>query len=191
MTISVLLVMAALGMGEPDGVVATAPATSADLNVTAQPLAPSIAGATQDAVPHGLSTDQQIDRWIESRSTADKPFAERAEGPVDDRKMHGEVSVGFGTGGYRDYGVAVSLPLGETGRLAISYRQVENGYGYGYGGYGFDRGGRYDPLYFDDSGYAFPGDQPGAAAEYESRLMRPGGPPRRYPLIQPARPAGD
>lgn len=182
MAVSGLILAAALLAMDPDGVVVTAPATTVDLEATAQPVAASTEGATQDAVPHGLTTDQQIDRWIAGRSTADKPWAEAAREPVDDRKVHGEVSFGIGTGGYRDYGVAVSLPVGENGRLDLRYRQVENGYPYAYYGSGLDR------TYYDDSGYAFPGYQPdGAAAEYESRLMRPGGPPRRFPLLQPNR----
>ena len=186
MAVSGLILAAALLAMDPDGVVVTAPATTVDLGATVQPVAASTEGATQDAVPHGLSTDQQIDRWIAGRSTADKPWAEAANEPVDDRKPHGEVSVGIGTGGYRDYGVAVSLPIGENGRLDLRYRQVENGYPYG--GYG----GGYDHRYFDDSGYAFPGyPSPQAAGEYERRVMRPGGPPRRYPLIQPNRAEGD
>jgi hypothetical protein len=184
MVVLALMMAAALGAAEPDGVVATARPTGVDLSVTAQPLAPSTAGATQDAVPHGLSTDEQIERWVAARSVSDSPWAETAGGPAEDRKMHGEVSLGIGTGGYRDHGAWVSLPLGETGRLDISYRQVENGFGYG------AYGPRYDPLYFDDSGYIFPGNRPGAAAEYESRLMRPGGPPRRFPVVEPSRPAG-
>ena len=179
MAVFALMMAAALLATDPDGVVATAPATAVDLNAVVQPFAASTAGATQDAVPHGLSTDQQIDRWIAARSTADKPWAEAGSEPADDRKMHGEVSFGIGTGGYRDYGAAVSLPIGENGRLNLSYRQVDNGYPYG--GYGFDH------PYYDDSGYACPGYQPNAAAEFEARVMRPGGPPRRYPLIQPTR----
>ena len=185
MSVFVLMLAGALFVSDPDGVVATAPATSVDLNATARPVAPSVEGATQQAVPHGLSTDQQIDRWIAGRSTAERPWGETAAEQPDDRKVHGEVSVGIGTGGYRDYGLAVSLPVGEHGRLDIRYRQVENGYPYGgYYGQGLER------PYYDDSGYAFPGYQPDAAAEFESRAMRPGGPPRRYPLIQPNR-AGD
>ena len=113
MAVFALIVAATLLASEPDGVVATAPATTVDLNATAEPLAPSTEGATQDAVAHGLSTDQQIDRWIAARSTAEKPWGEAAREAPDDRKMHGEVSFGIGTGGYRDYGVAVSLPIGE------------------------------------------------------------------------------
>jgi hypothetical protein len=175
MAVSGLILAAALLASDPEGVVVTAPATTVDLEASAQPVAASTAGATQDAVPHGLSTDQQIDRWIAGRSTADKPWGEAAREVADDRKPHGEVSFGIGTGGYRDYGVAVSLPLGEHGRLDLSYRQVENGYPLG----GYASG------YYDDSGYAFPGYQPNGAAEFESRVMRPNGPPRRFPLIQP------
>ena len=182
MAVFALILTAALLTADPDGVVITAPATTVDLNAVAQPLAASTEGATQDAVPHGLSTDEQIDRWIAARSTADKPWGEASRETQDDRKPHGQVSFGIGTGGYRDYGVAVSLPVGEHGRLDLSYRQVENGYPYG--GYGSG----YGHPYYDDSGYAFPGYQAeGAAAEYESRLRRPGGPPRRFPLIQPNR----
>lgn len=185
MAVFALILAAALFTGDPDGVVATAPATTVDLEVSAQPVAASTEGATQEAVPHGLSTDQQIDRWIAARSTGEKPWGEAAQELTDNGKVHGEVSVGIGTGGYRDYGVAVSLPLGENGRLDLRYRQVENGYPYAYYGSGLDN------PYFNDSGYAFPGYQPeGAAAAYESRLMRPNGPPRRFPLIQPNR-AGD
>jgi hypothetical protein len=181
MAVFALILAATLLAADPDGVVATAPATTVDLDAVARPVAASTAGATQDAVPHGLSTDQQIDRWIAARSTAEKPWGEAPREPLDDRKPHGEVSFGIGTGGYRDYGVAVSLPVGEHGRLDLSYRQVENGYPYAYYGPGLERP-------YDDSGYAFPGYQrEGAAAEYESRLMRPGGPPRRFPLVQPNR----
>jgi len=140
MLISALLMAAALGASDPDSVVATAP-ESVDLNVSAQPLAPSVTGAVQSAVPHGLSTDEQIDRWIESRAAGETaPWPDAGPESRDDRKMHGAVSVGVGTGGYRDYGAAVSIPLGETGRLDLQYRQTENGYpyaGYGYGGYGY------------------------------------------------------
>jgi hypothetical protein len=188
MSVVALILAAGLLASDPDGVVATAPATAVDLGATAQPLAPSTQGATHDAVPHGLSTDQQIERWLAARSTADRPWPEAAADPVDDRKMHGEVSFGIGTGGYRDYGVAVSVPLGENGRLDLSYRQVENGYPYGGYGYGYGP----DRLYSDDSGYAFPGYQPAdAAAVFENRVMRPGGPPRRFPLIQPNRADAD
>ena len=166
---------------EPDGVVTTAPATTALLDGATAPAAPPVGQAPQSMTPHGLNTDQQIAQWLAAR--ASEPAA-HDESPVwrDDRQPHGEVSVGFGTGGYRDYGAAVSLPIGESGRLDISVRQVENGYShaYGYGG-----GYGYDP-YFADGGYAFPGRaSPGTALDYERRLARPDGPPNRRPGLRP------
>ena len=137
--------------------------------------------AAQSTTPHGLSTNDQIAQWLaawapDPTSGADAPLWR------DDRKVHGEVSLGVGTGGYRDYAAGVSLPIGESGRLDISVRQSENDpYAYRYG-----HGPAYDP-YFADSGYAFPGDAgPGAAIDYERHLSRPDGPPwiRRAPRSQ-------
>lgn len=185
MSVSAVLMIAALLVGDPDGVVATAPATVVDLEATTQPTAPSVEGAAQAAVPHGLSTDQQIDRWIDARSTADAPWAEAAPEALHDRKMHGEVSVGIGTGGYRDYGATVSLPIGDNGRLNLSYRQVENGYGYGYG-----YGGYGDP-YFSDGGHALPDHAPGQGAKFEGRALRPDGSPRGVLRFDPVRTEAD
>ncbi|MDP3801582.1 hypothetical protein [Brevundimonas sp.] len=170
MAVFALILAAALAASDPDGIVATAPATAVDLSATAQPTAPSVEGAVQEAVPHGLSTDEQIERWMAARSIADKPWAEAVEEIPDDRKVHGEVSFGIGTGGYRDYGVAMSLPIGETARLDIRYRQIENGYPYG--GYGYGYGYGYGDPYFSDGRYG-PGRLSGAAVEFESRGLRP------------------
>lgn len=191
MLITALLMAVALTTGDPDGVVATAPATSVDLGATALPVAPSVEGAAQAGVPHNLSTDEQIDRWIATRSAADAPYARNRGEPLDDGLPHGEVSVSVGTDGYRDYGMAVSLPLGEHGRLDLSYRQTENGlpyggYGYGYGD-GYALGRSYGGAAFDDSGYVFPGYRPGAAAQFEARVRRPDGSPNRRLLVQPER----
>lgn len=129
---------AGAGTGQ-DAVVATAPtvAVSPAALARADAEAAEQAAATQEAVAHGLTTDQQIDRWIMSRSSADiSHYAEPA--PVDDdRRIHGMVSAGIGTGGYRDYGVSMSVPVGETGRMDLHYSRTENApWGYGYrGGY--------------------------------------------------------
>ncbi|KAK0350787.1 hypothetical protein LTR94_027583, partial [Friedmanniomyces endolithicus] len=90
-----------------------------------------------------------IQRWIDSR-TPGASFDEGAvlAGPLDDRQMHGMVEAGIGTGGYRSYGAAVSLPVGETGRLDLAYREGRNepfAYGgpYGYGGGAYGLGAPY------------------------------------------------
>ena len=173
----VMLIAASLGASDPDGVVATAPATTVDLGASVGPTGSSVTGAAQAAAaPHGLSTDEQISRWLAARAPSEgQSFPEADLAMEDDREMHGEFSVSVGTGGYRDYGAAVSLPLGEKGRLDLRVRQTENGYPY-YGRYGYDR------HWLDDGGYAFPGQsRPGAAVEFESRLGRPDGPTR--PLL--------
>jgi hypothetical protein len=134
---------------DPEGVVATAPrGEQAVPTATAAMLAESTTDASpsttvQSAAPHGLSTDEQIARWISDRTaeaSSNAPADPWAE--AEPRKMHGEFSIGMGTGGYQDYSAAVSLPLGETGTLNLSVSQTKNspwGYGYGYGspwGYG-------------------------------------------------------
>ena len=92
MMISALIFAAALAGGDPDEIVTTAPATDVRSTVVAAPAAPTAEGAARQAArPHNLTTDQQIDRWLESRDPDATPSArERADRPVDDRKMHGE-----------------------------------------------------------------------------------------------------
>ena len=143
---------------DPEGVVTTAPrgdqavpaATAAMLAETTTNASPST--TVQSAAPHGLSTDEQIARWIGERtaSAADAPLDPWAETDAEPRRMHGQVSVGLGTGGYRDYAAAVSMPLGENGTLNLSISQTKNspwGYGYGYGSpWGYPYGASVRPF---------------------------------------------
>jgi hypothetical protein len=176
MAVSALMMALALMGGDPDGVVTTAPATNVDLTAVARPEAPTAEGAAQQAAqPHGLSTDQQIDRWIAQRDPAVRPYADGGlPAEPEARKIHGEFTAGIGTGGYRDYGMSVIMPVGEKGTVALSYRRTENGhYRYGYPDYGYGRS-----PYFNDGGYAFSGRyDPEAPLEHERRSARPGGLP--------------
>jgi hypothetical protein len=168
---------------DPEGVVSTAPrGDEAVLTASAATLAGSTSDASpattvQSAAPHGLTTDEQIARWIgertaetSSRAPAD-PWAES-----EPRKMHGEFSVGMGTGGYQDYSAAVSLPVGENGTLNLMVSQTKNspwGYGYGspwgYGGYGRPFGvveaPGFEGTYFRGRPYAPPRVRPGSTQE--------------------------
>ena len=129
--------------GDPDGVVTTAPtnATTLAQALAAAPEASLTAPTAQDAAPHGMTTEQQIQNWIASRAPGESFEQAVASAPADDRQMHGMVEAGIGTGGYRSYGAAVSLPIGENGRLDLSYREGKNDYwltpGYFYPRYGF------------------------------------------------------
>ncbi|WP_269513883.1 hypothetical protein [Brevundimonas subvibrioides] len=152
----ILLVLTSLAIAsDPDGVVSTAPqgadsvvvgavAPTTDARPDASLIAPTI---------QSLTTAEQIDRWIAARPAPDAPFASDRE-PADDRKMHGFVSGAVGTGDFSAVSVGVSLPIGEKGRLDLSFSQTRNGYGgygygYGYPGYGYG----YPGFAYDGFGY--------------------------------------
>lgn len=132
---------------DPEGVVSTAPRAGpgAVPTATADALAATVSDASpavtlQTAAPHGLTTEEQISRWIGERKAdtgASPPWADAWE-DEQPRRMHGEVSAGIGTGGYRDFAAAVSMPIGENGTLNLSVSQTKNApWAYGYGPYGY------------------------------------------------------
>jgi hypothetical protein len=51
------------------------------------------------------------------------------QAPTRDRRVHGEITVGAGTGGYREVGGAATVPIGETGEasIAIDAGQINRG----------------------------------------------------------------
>ncbi len=113
----------------------------------------STAGAA-GAPPAATDTAGQIDDWIASSPAArEEGEGVLADGPRE-RKIHGEVGMAIGTGGYRSAYITSVMPIGETGTLALSLGQTKNGYGYGYG-YGYGHGyGRFDrPLLGPDYGF--------------------------------------
>ena len=142
---------------DPDGVVATAPTNAPTLAqaMNAAPQAAVAAPTAQDAQPHGMTTEQQIQSWIADRTPGASFDEGPAPGPQDDRPMHGMVEAGIGTGGYRSYGAAVSMPVGENGRLDLAYREARNQpWGYGYPGrYGLAGPGFYSPYGVRGRGY--------------------------------------
>ncbi len=161
--LTALIALAVLtGSGDPEAVIATAP--TGVQSVAADAVAPVVEAPSvslQAISPHGLSTAEQIDRWVGERAVSERPFGDSTRDPFafrDDRKVHGEVTAGIGTNDYSSYGARVSIPFGETGRVDLSYSQTKNapwGYGYGYpGAYGY--GHRARPFGGYDSFYGAP-----------------------------------
>jgi len=148
-----LALAALIAPADPDGVVATAPRGAGAVIVGAvtptSDARPDAAQASQ-VTSHDLTTDEQIDRWLSARGRDVVPFDDDI-GPGDDRQMHGFVSGSIGTDDYSSVAVGVSLPIGENGRLDLSYNQTKNGYGYGHPGYGYGYG--YGSGYPGDYGY--------------------------------------
>ncbi|MFW2341348.1 hypothetical protein, partial [Brevundimonas sp.] len=163
--ITLMASVAVLALGAPDPQdpeetirTAATPGVSAETvaaqgEATAEVEAASPASiAEQDPEPHGLTTDQQISRWLADAPAVPSGTDAAYDGPVDgiawdsERRVRGEFSAGIGTEGYRQYGASVSVPLGERGHLELHYREVKNGYP-AYSGYGYGYG--YDPDWMD------------------------------------------
>lgn len=145
MMVTLMLAGAGSGTGEPDpdGVVVTAPQALVVLEVQPTTL-PEPPGVAQDAdrAAHGLTTDQQINRWLSQRSGQIEPWidagiaTEDSDRELAERRVHGEVFGSIGTGGYRAWGGSVVVPVGEEGLLSLSIVQGQNdrwGFGPGYG----------------------------------------------------------
>lgn len=153
MLITLLAATAVMGAGDPEGAILTAPKGNQAVLVGAEapvgPEVPSVSG--QQITPHGLSTDEQIERWVGQRAEAGKPFADDSDpwAARDDRKMHSQFSATIGSHDFSAYSAAVSIPVGENARVNLSYTRVNNGYGYGYG-YG---GGAYDGYDYGPGGF--------------------------------------
>ncbi|AYG95421.1 hypothetical protein D8I30_09710 [Brevundimonas naejangsanensis] len=146
-----LMAVSLLATGaDPEGIVSTAPrgglqavpaASAASLAEALGDASPAV--TLQSAAPHGLTTEEQITRWIGERKAETSP-AQPWTDPWEEaepRRMRGQVSAGIGTGGYRDFAAEVSMPFGESGTLNLSVSQTRNApwaypYGYGHGLYG-------------------------------------------------------
>lgn len=100
--------------------------------------APVPVEAPMSTASSSTSVADQIDAYLKS-SPALEVSDDTPQGvvPSDDRKLHGEVSIGIGTRGYRSVYARTDLPVGENGRLSIAIEDARfNGRG------GFRGGGR-------------------------------------------------
>ena len=96
------------------------PALAADEPVATAPRAPA---------PEAMSTAQQIDDFIRTSPAVSSNAAGEVDGvvPRDDRKVHGVVEVGVGTGGYRSVYVRTDVPLGRNGRASLAFEDTKYG----------------------------------------------------------------
>lgn len=139
-TRSILAASAALalaaGVAQAQEAMSTAGATGVapseiDL-AAAEPAAPAATAPPAET----LDTAEQIKRWLAespAATTPDEGFGEGVRLPRE-RKIHGEVGVAVGTGGYRSGYITSVMPLGENGTLALTFGQEKNGYRQYWGG---------------------------------------------------------
>ena len=97
----------------------------------------AMATAGASGNPPASETARQIDEWIASSPAA----REQEEGVLAglvaprERRIHGEVELGIGTGGYRSGSITTVMPLGDNGSLMLHYGQSKNDYRYWMDGY--------------------------------------------------------
>lgn len=121
MSLSLIALLAVATPVDPDAVVTTAQPGRGAAPVVAESV-PSAVVVEPPASPD-MTTDEQIALWLAQRPDGDARFP---EAPADGRAVHGEAFVGVGTGGYRAWGGAVSMPLGSDGRLELRFQDVDN-----------------------------------------------------------------
>ena len=125
--------------------------------LAAATMAPAAARAADDVVATGradpppAATAEELLAQLEAIPTAaddrmevDPPFA-------PPRRVHGEMSVAIGTGGYRSVAGSAVIPVGKNGTVGIAVELSEGGrgyYGHHYGYSPYDYG--YSPY---DAGY--------------------------------------
>ncbi|MFN9928216.1 MAG: hypothetical protein ACK53I_14895 [Phenylobacterium sp.] len=108
MTVRVLVLITAL--------VAATPALAEEAPVATASTTPAPA----------MSTADQIDAWLRSSPALMAPDlnAEPRNMAFDDRKLHGEVTVGVGTRGQRHLSMRATAPVGESGRVSVAFGET-------------------------------------------------------------------
>jgi hypothetical protein len=86
------------------------------------------APASEAPVAAAPSTADQIDAFIKTTPvpdvTKDKAAGATSTTDAPDRKIHGVVELGIGTGGYRHAYARADMPVGENGQLSIAVDQT-------------------------------------------------------------------
>jgi hypothetical protein len=105
-------------------VLALAPATA-----FAQAAAPSDPGQVGAPAPAGPAAPQaKPSGHVASVSDAAAEDSVQDDGPVRDNRVHGEVSVGVGTNGYRQVSGVATAPIGDIGQATIAIGSEQYNY---------------------------------------------------------------
>lgn len=95
----------------------------------------STAGASGN--PPAAETARQIDAWIAASPGArdEEQSVVNSFGRPRDGRIHGQVELGVGTGGYRSGSITTVAPIGDSGTLMLHFGQSKNDYRYWMDGY--------------------------------------------------------
>ena len=75
-----------------------------------------VATAHSAQAPASSAPDAQVSE-LSAAPAVDDPQRDAAP---NDRRIHGEISVGVGTGGYREVDAAATAPIGATGEASVA-----------------------------------------------------------------------
>jgi len=86
------------------------------------PPAPAVdPGQPPQAIDGGQSHGPLVGPWLDAAPAPAAALGQAARcAPPPDRKPHGEVWAGIGTGGYREAGAVVTKPLGDCGSVTVA-----------------------------------------------------------------------
>ena len=88
----------------------------------AQAAAPADPDQVVNTAPAGPAAPPKTTPNGQVASVSDAAHEDDVEddGPVRDNRVHGEITVGAGTNGYREVSGAATVPLGDTGQASIA-----------------------------------------------------------------------
>jgi hypothetical protein len=97
----------------------------------APPAGETAPAAAHSPLPPDEDSPDAIGRWargVLAGEPAAEPMPKAPRGcvPAEDRRPHGQVWAGVGTGGYREVGGVVTQPLGTCGSVTIGAGKVES-----------------------------------------------------------------
>jgi hypothetical protein len=111
---------------ETEGPMATAGASGAPPVATPEAAPARTETPAPEAPLRPMTTAEQIDAFIKNSPAAKVEAGALADAAITpDRRVHGEVSVGIGTHGYRSVHMRTEMPVGKSGWISLSAGQTE------------------------------------------------------------------